>query len=595
MSNKYYKGKAVIDENLTILKADEQFNRFIGENATYPLARSVHPHDVERLENAISEIAFDNETYITVRVTDIEGRYRWMLMHLSNRKVTEDKQKTIDVEIQDIATFMDTIEGLSGENDRCMEYFSLMEYLMFSYDVESDRLKIFMRGSHQQINFYNGTLKNWSESKIANEEVDAKSINTFRQLCMDIKSGKEKFEYEFKMMVLEQHRKMDWCMVKGKTITDPKGSKHVIATMSVINPVNNNKIELTALTENIDVGTDILNKRAMTEYVRSLVASKPDFEVTIAVIDIDNFKTINDNYGHMFGDKVIRDVADVLKSVTDGIGVAGRIGGDEMMVVFEDIKMHDEKRSLLRTIRNNVQFLYKDMENMPKITCSIGSASYPGDASTYDELFSIADKMLYLAKEKGRNRYIIYLPDIHEDYIQGKTALKEKAKTEDNFYQYKKTSLINRLINAYRGGNSEKFKKYLYEIFKIFKIDSVYIYKKQPDDKWSRKVMYGEAPDIYDGTYLENNAYIADFTEEGLTVIDNINFFERKHKETYDVLSAQGICQAIQFIVDYEGLGGENSMIVSLNRQNQLSKWSQSEITYMALTANMIGMEYGDD
>ena len=117
----------------------------------------------------------------------------------------------------------------------------------------------------------------------------------------------------------------------------------------------------------------------------------------------------------MFGDEVICNVADVIKESVEGKGVAGRIGGDEMFIVVEGLESNDEIRNVLRTIRNNVSFMYNNQPDKPHVTCSIGSSTYPCDGQTYEELFNIADKMLYLAKEKGRDRYIIYLPD--SDYI----------------------------------------------------------------------------------------------------------------------------------------------------------------------------------
>lgn len=151
-----------------------------------------------------------------------------------------------------------------------------------------------------------------------------------------------------------------------------------------------------------DPGTDLLNKRAITDYVRKLIDSQPGHTVTIAIIDIDDFKTINDTYGHMFGDEVLCKVADILRDAVGSRGLCGRIGGDEMFIIMEGLNDNEGIRNVLRTIRNNTKWLYHDDPRNIKITCSIGSATYPNDAKRYDELFKIADKVLYLAKERVR-------------------------------------------------------------------------------------------------------------------------------------------------------------------------------------------------
>ena len=84
-----------------------------------------------------------------------------------------------------------------------------------------------------------------------------------------------------------------------------------------------------------DAGTELLNKKAITNYAKKLIDKRVNHKVTIAIIDIDDFKTINDTYGHMFGDEVLRDVAQILREAVGRNGMCGRIGGDEMFIVME--------------------------------------------------------------------------------------------------------------------------------------------------------------------------------------------------------------------------------------------------------------------
>lgn len=590
MEVEYYRGNAVIDEQLNIQAADENFNAFLGGNAVYKLARSIHPSDVARLEEAISTIGIDERNIITVRMVRHDGRYRWMLMSLEDSKSGDEQGRYINIEIQDIAKFQETIEVLRGNNDRYMEYFSLMEYLMFSYDVHTDKLKIFMMGSHQQINFYNGTLVNWKASKLANKDIDVNSQRVFEELCNNFVTGAASFEQELKMCLFEEADKKDWCQIKGKTITDPHGRKHVIATMSIVNPVNNRVDDASTITGMRDAGTDILNKRSITNYVQRLLAQRPEYPITIAIIDIDDFKGINDRFGHMVGDEVIRAVADILKEAVEGKGVAGRIGGDEMLIVVEDLRTDEDIRSVLRTIRNNIAWLYNNQEDRPNITCSIGSATYPQDAMDYESLFKIADELLYLAKEKGKNRYIIFRDDLHGDYINGRGMPKNE---EYAFYKYRKIGVVNSITNMYYKDGTKCILEAAQKIALTFSLDSIFIYERMDNGSWHRIVLHGEeTTSKHDCKYLVQDNYIADFTEDGIEVIDNINFFERRAKTAHKAFTDMGICQAIQFIVSsYK----DGSRIVSFNRNKQMSKWSEMDIMYLAVLGNILGMGFEND
>lgn len=591
INDTYGRGKAVVTSQLNIESADENFSSFLGENAVYKLGRSVHPDDVERLEAAMNTVRSGEETIVALRIVNDEGIYRWVIMSISDSNIkSRGDEKFYNVVIQDIFAYKEVIESLQVSNDRYKEYFSLIEQLMFSYDVNTDRLCIFMIGSHQQVNFYNGTLDNWKSEKLSEGYIDKKSINVFEHLCNDFQNGEENFEHELKMKVMEDSPKMEWCLVKGKTIEDIHNNKHVIATMSIVNAAGSRAGEPSSIMGARDVGTDLLNKRAITAYAQRMIEENNDTSITIAVIDIDNFKIINDQYGHMVGDVVIRDVADVVKEAVEGRGIAGRIGGDEMFIVVENLQTMEDVRAVLRTIRNNVAWLYNNDDTKPNITCSIGSATYPKDARDYDGLFNIADKMLYLAKEKGKNRYVIYRSDLHEDYINGIGAA---AKSDSHlFYKYRKLSVANQIINSYTKNGAVSFAESAKIIHEAFDIDSILLYEKCGDNLWKRIVIFGE--DIPEQTcqFIESDNYMVSFTEEGINVIDNINYFESKNKCAFDELSEMGICQSVQFYAkEYD----KAKRVVFFNRNRQVSQWSDKEIMYFAIFGNIIGMGYTDD
>lgn len=520
-----------------------------------------------------------------------EGIYRWVVMFISYSDIKpRGDEKFFNVVIQDVLSYKDVIEDLQGSNDRYKEYFSLIEQLMFSYDVNTDRLCIFMMGSHQQMNFYEGTLDNWKREKLSNGYIDEKSINVFEHLCSDFQSGEENFEYELKMKVMGDSPKMEWCLVKGKTIEDIYNNKYVIATLSIVNAAGGRAGEPSSIMGVRDSGTDLLNKRAITAYAQRMIEKNNGSPVTIAIIDIDNFKIINDQYGHMVGDVVIKDVAGVVKEAVEGRGIAGRIGGDEMFIVVENLQTMEDVRAVLRTIRNNVAWLYNSDDTKPNITCSIGSATYPKDAGDYDGLFNIADKMLYLAKEKGKNRYIIYRRDLHEDYING---IGVAAKTDSHlFYKYRKLSVANQVINSYIKNGAVSIEESAKIIHEAFDIDSIMLYEKCGDNPWKRIVIFGEGIPEQKCQFIDSDNYMVGFTEEGINVIDNINYIENKNKCAFNELSEIGICQSVQFYAkEYQ----KAKRVVLFNRNRQVSKWSDKEIMYFAIFGNIIGMGYTDD
>ncbi|MGM9969918.1 MAG: GGDEF domain-containing protein [Anaeroplasma sp.] len=161
--------------------------------------------------------------------------------------------------------------------------------------------------------------------------------------------------------------------------------------------------------------TKVLNREMITAYLAYLIQNKCPF--TVALCDIDNFKNVNDNYGHMTGDEVLAIFADHIENSVGEKGVVGRYGGDEFMVILEGITEYNDVWCVFHTINVNASKLsFPNVDDL-NVTLTTGISRYPLDASTYEELLETADKALYRGKKKGRNCFIIYLAAKHSKIL----------------------------------------------------------------------------------------------------------------------------------------------------------------------------------
>lgn len=124
---------------------------------------------------------------------------------------------------------------------------------------------------------------------------------------------------------------------------------------------------------------------------------------SLLMIDIDNFKRINDTYGHQFGDEILRNVAEVIRMSIRSVDIAGRYGGEEYMVIFPEVNAEGVK-PVAERIRMGIEAVRFGNEDV-KITVSGGAAEYAG---SLEKLVRQADQLMYKAKEGGKNR-IMYL------------------------------------------------------------------------------------------------------------------------------------------------------------------------------------------
>ncbi len=141
----------------------------------------------------------------------------------------------------------------------------------------------------------------------------------------------------------------------------------------------------------------------------------------MAMCDIDDLRDINEMYGQDLGDAIIKTVASNMKRCTEGIGKVGRFGGDEFFMMFNNIT-EEEIRDIFRNLKKNISEECKTLFIAAKkpeidVTLSVGTVSSPLNGIDYDKLFAMADKALYIAKGKGKNRYIIYREDMHNKTV----------------------------------------------------------------------------------------------------------------------------------------------------------------------------------
>jgi len=176
---------------------------------------------------------------------------------------------------------------------------------------------------------------------------------------------------------------------------------------------------LLAVTElaNKDPLTELPNRRLFEERlhqaaIRSKRTHKP---FALLYIDLDNFKPVNETWGHLTGDRVLKVVADRLKdSIREGDTVA-RLGGDEFVVILSDITNIDNVKMISDKILENLENDFVTDGHVFNIECSIGHSIFPDEAQYTTQLIHLADQRMYLAKNIKKN-------NIRNDQIVHKTV-----------------------------------------------------------------------------------------------------------------------------------------------------------------------------
>ena len=182
--------------------------------------------------------------------------------------------------------------------------------------------------------------------------------------------------------------------------------------------------------------TGLLNRRAVLERLDYLMALSKRHKRAVALlfIDLDNFKMINDSFGHTIGDGVLIHVARLLETYVRKTDVIGRIGGDEFVVLLTDLKEEAAAERVAEKLIESLKAPFEVDGVTCKLTCSIGCALAPKHTEVGDQLLQYADAAMYAAKERGKNRYCCYDEEIGKRLIEQLRIVEEVERAIDGEY-----------------------------------------------------------------------------------------------------------------------------------------------------------------
>jgi len=185
----------------------------------------------------------------------------------------------------------------------------------------------------------------------------------------------------------------------------------IVANQAAVALHNAIMYERTQLLADRDRLLGVLNQAAFSQRARRILSQAGQTNQTVAMLypDIDDFRLVNNTYGHPTGDKVLIGVANVMESVVNGAGIVGRSGGEEFFILLPNT---GEQRALdvadqIRAQVEHTTFTSLNREEV-QVTLSIGVALFPRDAGDFEGLKKQADRAAYLAKRMGKNRVCLY-------------------------------------------------------------------------------------------------------------------------------------------------------------------------------------------
>jgi diguanylate cyclase (GGDEF)-like protein len=536
------------------------------------LTKIVHAEDADRFEEIAYSLKANEEKRFVFRMLS-GGEYKNFYAKL---KRTEDSVTCFEIELFDIEEVCRTVEEYADTITKQRALLVSDETIYFEYNFKTKKIKLSQISPTRAVVKAETELSQWKEEYLQTNVISDEDIHAFHRLCFDIENGKN---VHAAFTVGEE--KDEFLVIDGKTITK---DCEKYCTCGTITSCKKTQLPEEEKSDNsLDELTGLYRKNRIRKLAEEGINNGGSELASLVIIDIDDFKHINDSYGHLFGDEVIATIAEIIKDAVGEDGVVGRFGGDEFFILVDRVKNKDELRSILRTIKTNVYA--RRWKNQPSAiaSCSIGSATYPVNGKDYDTIFKKADKALYIAKEKGKNRYVIYEEAIHGELKTESTADKFGLITNLGTGSSETAKFINYMTSELMSKGEKAIPTVMEALQKRFFIDRINIYYGEDFEK---KAHLGEYKRSEVKSYIDDD-YIKLFDESNILVMNFIYKLEATHEAAFKRLSNENVYSAVQCII---GSKEDVRGICSFELINYKKMFAHDEIMIYSMFTNMVGM-----
>lgn len=563
----------VTRHGFNILSADTEFYIFIGERLYDAFDRLILEED-RKLFYQQMETASGEEFLLRLLSEDGGSSYFFV-------RVKEGTAKTNAViYLINTAGIVEAEQGLRQMISVKNTLLELHRDTYFECNPSDDTIKLYTLGKSKQ-NVVVDSLEQFERNLL--RRALEKDVNKIRQFIRDIRHGARRCDLQADTNLVNDEEQISSTTIQAASLYE-NGRLTVVAGYIHLGPEYRRNIHKSI---EMDSLTGLMAKAEITNAAIDTIDVRKIPGTTIAIIDVDYFKKVNDTYGHLCGDEVLKKVAGIIEKAVGDSGQVGRIGGDEFFVIFYQADSVERIREHLRSIKNAVHvFFPENDEGKPVITLSIGCAAYPQDADNYEDLFVLADFALYLAKERGRDRYVIFDRKKHGTRDDIKNMQRKKNRIDSRGDMSRGDILCVMMDQVYRE-EEYPLEKLLDDFVVNFGIQRIMIYagtpyrvacmageKRPPEELISETESY-----VSDADFQEN------FDKNGIYILNDVKYLKDRQGDVFEMLQRQGVLSFIQIrFWDKCGTPG----ILSLESVSRRITWNRSYLHYYRLFARLL-------
>ncbi len=458
----------------------------------------------------------------------------------------------------------------------------LSEELFFAVDLRTTLVQFFGKG--REMFGLNDEKVRFFEYFLSNEIIFKEDVELFKRLAEKMRKGERE---PTDVRLVPYGSAPMYYRIIYQTLFDNDGNP----TFAIGKAYDINEQKTLEILSKTDLLTSCYNKITAETIIADSILENSDSSHAMFIVDIDNFKAINDNLGHHFGDLVLSEIASNLRTYFRNADIIGRIGGDEFIVFLKNVSDRSIIENKAEKISSAFQNTYSGENKNYKISGSIGIALYPKHGTNYEELYKSADKALYQSKLKGKDCYTFYSKKFLDGTMKNITTLENASRIANSYFDAELVSTVFNLmyetqeisssINAvmqFIGKRSGADRCYIFESF-----DSGKTYSNTYE--WCEKDVNPEIDNLQGLTAEILVDFFKNADEKGIFYSNDLRLL--KADGAYDLMNDQGIKSFLHVQIREKGIV---KLFLGLDDCKRTRVWSEKEINSILYAAKMISI-----
>ncbi len=508
---------------------------------------------------------------------------------------TQRLQHSLEDKIEELEKLVEaeraSREALRVSEERYKLIVDQSDSIAFDWDFKTDRIEF----SDKYLEMFGNEAipGNVSKNEGIRERIHPDDMEVFEQWVKNTYRKNYSGKTEFRIM--NSAGGYIWMQVSATSICDEYGRP--IRSVGIFSNIDRQKREIDSLLlkSQIDPLTKLYNKEETSRRIEEYMTDHPEQPAAFFIVDVDDFKGVNDSLGHQFGDTVLRTVAKDVRDMFRDTDIVGRLGGDEIIVFMgnatDERSLTGRAEKLVQTIHN----AYFGLVSKYEITGSVGISLYPKHGRTFEELYRRADIAMYKAKHRGKNCYNIYSESMQEALAEGRISpgggeVAERRERALSTY-FESDFMYNVFELLYETKDMDATVQMILELAgKRFDVDRVYVFEYDDTERitntyeWCAPGIMPEKDSLQHISTEPFEKLLSSYDEDGLYYCEDVAALDDEAREFLDV---QGIKSMLHCAISEEG---RRIGIVGFDVCRSMRKWNLDEVAALSYMSRVMSV-----